>query len=506
MALLVALGCASAFAEGTMLVDEPVTLNVAVCGSNYCLIPWNDKQFYKDLAAETGVTLNFEEMNDWTQQINLKIAGDELPDVLMYKHDGVSNNLDYFYDLTDLIPIYAPSLQKLFEEEPSVKASVTEANGRIYKLPTQHTLMEDNMLSYFMCINQRWLDNVGMENPTTLDELYAVLKAFKEQDANGNGDPNDEVPFGFAENKWDAKIQDLFGSFGVLNNIWSGYTEVNDDNQIIFQPAQSGYYEALCFLHKLSAEGLLDTEGFTQAGDQYTARLNQDTYGVVIGWDYTGSDLGFVAMNPIIGKNGECIIGGTSLSSASNYISLSADCKNPEALLKLYEYVNASMSLKLSNRYGEEGVSWKHAETGDPDDFIMLAEVEPIPEGYEFWNQYVYTIGESGENGLMFFSMNDWKHNVSQKNTREQAVAMYRPYFPKNNYKYVSLSEELNNELALLETEVKAYCQAFYASAVMDGIDEAGWEKHLDTLKSLGIDRYLELKQMSYDAFLTMTK
>ena len=33
-----------------------------------------------------------------------------------------------------------------------------------------------------------------MKMPTTWDELYDVLVAFKEKDANGNGDPNDEIP------------------------------------------------------------------------------------------------------------------------------------------------------------------------------------------------------------------------------------------------------------------------------------------------------------------------
>ena len=39
------------------------------------------------------------------------------------------------------------------------------------------------------------MKNVGLETPATIDELYEVLVAFKEQDANGNGDPNDEIPW-----------------------------------------------------------------------------------------------------------------------------------------------------------------------------------------------------------------------------------------------------------------------------------------------------------------------
>ena len=42
-------------------------------------------------------------------------------------------------------------------------------------------------------INQTWLDALGLETPTTLDELTEVLYAFKTQDPNGNGEA-DEVP------------------------------------------------------------------------------------------------------------------------------------------------------------------------------------------------------------------------------------------------------------------------------------------------------------------------
>lgn len=35
-----------------------------------------------------------------------------------------------------------------------------------------------------------------MKMPETYDELVTVLQAFKDKDANGNGDVNDEIPFG----------------------------------------------------------------------------------------------------------------------------------------------------------------------------------------------------------------------------------------------------------------------------------------------------------------------
>ena len=43
-------------------------------------------------------------------------------------------------------------------------------------------------------LNKQWLENLKLEMPTTLDELTDVLRAFRDQDANGNGDPSDEIP------------------------------------------------------------------------------------------------------------------------------------------------------------------------------------------------------------------------------------------------------------------------------------------------------------------------
>ena len=64
---------------------------------------------------------------------------------------------------------------------------ITTPNGNIYSLPNVDG-------SLHVQYNMKWLDNLGLEMPTTTEEFYQVMKAFKEQDANGNGDLNDEIP------------------------------------------------------------------------------------------------------------------------------------------------------------------------------------------------------------------------------------------------------------------------------------------------------------------------
>ena len=76
-------------------------------------------------------------------------------------------------------------------------------------------------------INKTWLDAVGKEVPTTVDEWVDCLRAFKEAgDLNGNGEA-DEVPYSFGmgcDGLFDS--YDTFyyftGAFGSADSVCSG--------------------------------------------------------------------------------------------------------------------------------------------------------------------------------------------------------------------------------------------------------------------------------------------
>lgn len=497
---MTAFSTASAEDKSGWIVDEAITLDVLVSYNSMCLVDWNEKEYYKTLGDETGIYMDFEVLNDWTNQVNMKIASNDMPDLLLETYNNVSQNREEFTELTDLINEYAPSLVKLFEQEPTVKSSILEEDGSIYGLPIHQTWYLDSALGGLMWINTEWLENVGMESPTNTQELYDVLCAFRDQDANGNGIVDDEVPFGFCESNWAGKIDDLFGCFGILNNVWSGYTQVDDDYNVIFQPVQPEYYNALEWLHKLYAEGLLDSEGFTQTSDQYHARISQNTYGCVINYNPVGMNDKFVPMNPILGENGTTLIDGDNrLSYAHQYISIPVGCEYAKEIVQLYEYVNSDIGRKMTCRYGEEGVSWSYAD--DEGNFILTDYNAAPPEGYEYMDQYIYTVG-SGTAGLMFFSLEDWSHNVSELTIREKAISSYMPYFLKNRYRYVAIDEDTMTEMNMLLVELQAQTQNFWADAVINGVDETKWQRHLDICSQIGYERYVEIRQMQYNRFL----
>lgn len=73
-----------------------------------------------------------------------------------------------------------------------MKAFCSTSDGHIYGLPRLRVDMTDRLTRSF--VNKVWLENLGLEVPTTIDEYYEFSQHFKNQDANGNGDTNDEIP------------------------------------------------------------------------------------------------------------------------------------------------------------------------------------------------------------------------------------------------------------------------------------------------------------------------
>ena len=85
-----------------------------------------------------------------------------------------------------------PNLSKILDEHPDIRAAITMDDGCIYGLPAGEQMgtagvgkAEDYniyTIPQYSMINKTWLDELGLEVPTTLDELHDVLVAFIEND------------------------------------------------------------------------------------------------------------------------------------------------------------------------------------------------------------------------------------------------------------------------------------------------------------------------------------
>ena len=167
----------------------------------------------------------------------------------------------------------------------------TQSDGKIYGLPKYQRFWPATASRQF--INQQWLDQLGLSMPTTWDELYEVLVAFKEKDANGNGDPNDEIPM-----DWPGGIGGYFnpavllGDMGITLTDGGGQGYFVEDGQVKNFLTDERYKTMVVFLNKLYKAGLINPEVFTHDYTKFQsiARGEGDTAKVGFTWGWVASD------------------------------------------------------------------------------------------------------------------------------------------------------------------------------------------------------------------------
>src|SRR5690606_28535516 len=130
-------------------------------------------------------------------------------DVVKYGSEGFLLPLNDYLNET-----YMPNFTRILENEPELLAALSTPTGEVYVLPTmnRNALPQTNDT---LVINTEWLEKVGKEAPTTTDELFDVLMAFKEAgDLNGNGKA-DEVPMTFKYGEGNTGLFSFMGFTGL---------------------------------------------------------------------------------------------------------------------------------------------------------------------------------------------------------------------------------------------------------------------------------------------------
>ena len=268
---------------GYPITSEEITVTAAGPMPSGCE-DWSQLAVIDEYANRLGIRLDCDFYEtDWETQLTLKVAGDELPDMLIGCSMNVSDVNEwggegYFLDLSQYMDLM-PNLKAYFDQYPELEAYCTTSDGHIYGLPKLKVDMTDRLTRSF--INTQWLDNLGLSMPTSIDEYYDVLVAFKEQDANGNGDPDDEIPLLFTSDSggYTALEKTLLDAYGIFTTDPNYVLQADESGKVELANINDTYKEYLKFMHRLYAEGLMEQEAFTITGDEITTKQQGDVYG-----------------------------------------------------------------------------------------------------------------------------------------------------------------------------------------------------------------------------------
>ena len=497
--------------EGKLTVGIP---------QNALITDYDDNAFTKYVEESTGIDIKFvyfsSNESEYKQQLALMAASnEEFPDVLSgffnLGFDTVNNygQDGYFLDLTELIDKYADTYKKAYEkQDKDVQEFITQQitdpdTGKIYAMPYVGMVAEDNIQS-LMYINQKWLDAVGIEKPTNLDELYNVLKAFQTQDPNGNGQP-DEIP--------------MLGADAMMNYVINAFIyyeqahPYNVENGKVYAPfITEEYRDGLRFLNKLCEEGLYSDMSFTitsrvELKNLYTPTNGVAQVGIIFGnpqmYTNTYSEVleeysALDALGDATGKGGYNVV-SNSIVRLSTFIT--KDCENPELAMRFCDFFYEDETI-IRARRGEKGVDWREQPgldyTGEEVP-VYIMNSQAFFEGNKTWGQM-----HSGILTPQNFSTN--------METDDQGEARHLRLF-KESHVYLEnarLKEDTVRNLVYTNAEyeikeqyeytLNAYVKEQAKLFVMGTNDlDSDWNAYVKQVEDLNLNAVLKMKQAAYD-------
>jgi len=483
---------------GMPIVREPVTLRI-VYQRDTSYRPLEELTMFLELEKRTNVKADWEMIPTvgWAEKKNLLLASGDLPDVIFNK--GINDidilaNEKLFLPLEGLIEQYAPNIRRFFDETPDARAISTAPNGHIYNLPQYKPHMPET--NFAMLINKAWLDKANLPVPATLEEYHTALKAFADNDMNGDGSKTDEIPL--TAQWW--KFDWVFPSFGMAGE--SGENFFLENGEMKFRPVDPRYKEAVMYLRKLYADGCIDSESFTQTLAQYNAKIknpNKDIVGSFL--SFTKDSVlskeraeNYVVIGPLEGPYGKHWNGSVYNKLARNCVEVTAANKYPEVTIRwLDELFSEDMAVQLY--YGTLGEDIEKTAGG------MYNILPPRDEKLDYdKSKWMNAPADAAPVGVT----PDLEKRIIPTPVQKDKIDindMYLPYLPEENLPPYMLSVEQAKEIQMINTDIMPIIDQKFAKWVVEGGIENEWDAYIDQLKKLSVDRMIELRRDALAAY-----
>jgi putative aldouronate transport system substrate-binding protein len=497
-------GSAAAFNEtGFPIVNEAMTLRV-IASKHTSTKDYPELPVFQEIEKKTGIAINWEYTGpDWSTNKPLVLASGDLPDLFLGRsalgEGDITGNPGMFMDLEPLIEKYGDNIKAMFREEPAMEQFARAYDGKIYGLPQKMPRRPETYT--VMGINQDWLDKLNLKMPTTTEEFYTVLKAFKERDPNGNGIA-DEVPFssgGFEDN---GGVMPIISSFGVVDSMMDLWLSVTG-GKVQYIAAQDGFREAVSYLRRLYAEGLLDQDFGALDWGMWLAKTNPpvgspDIVGVAGFW---GRDIIFgeradhySVLPPLKGPTGfQAWPRNTEFVQGSKYVAeIPSSSKNSEIIMRWLDVLyDPDTSLRLY--YGTPAVQGNGDGTYD---IILPPAGSGIDNDTWIWgNSWGDMFPGYGGPSLTQKIRNDFIFG-----TQYNDKLVYAPYY-KEFFPMAAQTPEETDDLSILRADIHGFAKEQTATWIVNGGVEREYDAFIQQLNNMGLSRMVEIYQSIYDRY-----
>ena len=510
MAAACVTGCGGGSKSGDLTIYTGVGANITAAGGE----TFNDCLTFQLLEEKTGKHVEWIHPAAGTgaEQFNLMMTSGEYPDAIVYNwanatggtasyvEDGVIVDLtDYIYP-TDGSESCMPNLKKIMDENPDIRRDIVTDDGRIYVIPY---LRLDEALCVFQgpVIRQDWLDKLGLKAPTTPDELYTVLKAFKTQDPNGNGQA-DEIPMG-GTGGFDnvAGVGPLLWAFGA------NYDFQVKDGKVVYGPTTKEFKEGLEYIAKLYSEGLIDMDYLQDTRSKLDAKFTGDLAGFKFGFQPTTY---YDTMND--GTKKVAGIGYLKAADGENY------CFNPAYTQPVLQGVALAVTTNnedpagtlkwLDELYGGEGLNY--ANYGKEGDTYTLVDGEPVftdkvlkpDNGKTSANMIALTAAVRDSAFPMGQTWQFYKQTLAPWGIEAVENWLADDANTDGIVPPITKTAEENERYSSIMNTVKTYMQEEANKVITGRASVNDWDKVIAQIKTMGIDEATEIQNAAYQRYL----
>ena len=320
---------------------------------------YTENRWTKWINEQTGINVTWIPVprNESTQKLSTMIAAGQAPDIIWEFDRTFFTTLieqGVIQPVDELVEKYSTTYKDYINTNSDLKQYISYDN-KMYAAPCRRSM--EATANHAMWIRQDWLDKLGLKVPATDEEAIEVAKAFAKNDPDGNGVAD---TYGFALMQWQEMLPALYQA----NVLW--YLE---DGKMKYGPTLDRYADYLDFFKKLYDQKLIDPEFFTdktfqsqkqlwvtgKAGiltNNWQEQLNKE----LLANDPNAKPVPLEPFATKYGKNGQW-----QETVVSKYIMFNKDLKNPEAAVKMLDFMTTEKAWKtLLN--GNEGEHYNNVD------------------------------------------------------------------------------------------------------------------------------------------------
>ncbi|WP_284638373.1 extracellular solute-binding protein [Paenibacillus silviterrae] len=296
-------------------------------------------------------------------KLNVLLASGSAPDFIQ-DYNPLNKNAWYaskqLMPLDDLIEKHSVEYKALLSKYPILRKLGTQDDGKLYEVGA----FTQTDINWVFLVRADWLKKLNLEAPKTTEELFAVAKAFTENDPDGNG-------------KKDTFGMSLGGGFNqnIFNWIFGlpGAGHALEDGKMVYPWKQ---LEAITdFKKRLYQDGLIDKDFAADANGEKAKRdfVNGKIGFYTMQWADVKSTFEALKKNVPEAQVIPIVLPKSSFGQFAPAISapaqtpgvVNAAAKDPVSVIKYIDFLNKEDTVKKL-KWGVEGEHYKLDASGCP--------------------------------------------------------------------------------------------------------------------------------------------